>query len=270
MIILYGSNGSPFVSRVRMLAYVKEIPIELRPAALGTPEYQRMNPLNKMPVLEHDGFFVPESAVICEYLEEAFPSPSVLGTDIRERARVRLVARTVDLYLSGVFELLRAAADPSFKVDVTAKRAELNRGLDALETFLADEGDFALGDKLSLADCALVPWLFYGNMLTASGDDSLTRRPKIAPLRPPTLEEWKPIRIEKLAAPRRNHQIFMRNPEKHRPEQRHKPRISPKTTVHRIGVFPVIRLERIKKPEQAVILLEERVIRRQKPPIFAI
>ncbi|MCK6588156.1 MAG: glutathione S-transferase family protein [Polyangiaceae bacterium] len=180
MIILYGSNGSPFVSRVRMLAYVKEIPIELRPAALGTPEYQRMNPLNKMPVLEHDGFFVPESAVICEYLEEAFPSPSVLGTDIRERARVRLVARTVDLYLSGVFELLRAAADPSFKVDVTAKRAELNRGLDALETFLADEGDFALGDKLSLADCALVPWLFYGNMLTASGDDSLTRRPKIA------------------------------------------------------------------------------------------
>jgi glutathione S-transferase len=180
MIILYGTNGSPYVSRVRMLAYAKELPIEIRPAALGTPEYQQMNPLNKMPVLEHDGFFVPESAVICEYLEEAFPSPSLMGATIQERARVRLVTRTVDLYCAGIFDLLRAAADPSYKVDMTSKRADMSRGLDALETFLAEEGGFAVGGKLSLADCALVPWLFYGNMLSASGDDALTRRPKIA------------------------------------------------------------------------------------------
>jgi len=179
MIILYGSSGSPFVSRVRMQAYAKDLPLELRPAALGTPEFQRLNPLGKMPVLEHDGVIVPESAVIAEYLEDEFPQPSLLGGSPQERMRARLVARTVDLYCGSVLELLRAAADPTFKIDVEAKQAEMNKGLDALETFLSGEG-YAVGGKLSLADCTLVPWLFYANMRTKSGDDALTRRPKLA------------------------------------------------------------------------------------------
>jgi glutathione S-transferase len=179
MLILHGSNGSPFASRVRMQAYAKELPIELRPAALGTPEFQRMNPIGKMPVLEHDGFLVPESAVICEYLEEAFPTPSLLGATIQDRARVRLVMRTLDLYCGGTGELLRAAADPGHKIDVEAKRAELDKGLGAIDTFLAEDG-YAVAGKLSLADCALVPWLFYGNMLTRSGDDALTRHARLS------------------------------------------------------------------------------------------
>ena len=179
MIILHGSNGSPFVSRVRMQGYAKELPIELRPAVLGTPEFQRMNPLGKMPVLEHDGLIVPESAVIAEYLEDEFPTPSLRGVASQDRMRVRLVTRTVDLYCGGVFDLLRAASDPGHKIDAEAKRAELNKGLDALETFLADEG-YAVGGKLSLADCTLVTWLFYGKMLTQRGDDALTRHPKLA------------------------------------------------------------------------------------------
>lgn len=179
MIILYGSNGSPFVSRVRMQVYAKEIPAEIRPAALGTPEFQRMNPIGKMPVLEHDGFMVPESAIILEYIEEAFPNPPLMGDTIKDRARTRLIVRALDLYCGGAGEILRAKADPSHKIDVDAKRAELNKGLDAIEAFL-DDDSYAVGGKLSLADCALVPWLFYGNMLTASGDDTLTRRPKLA------------------------------------------------------------------------------------------
>jgi glutathione S-transferase len=33
---------------------------------------------------------------------------------------------------------------------------------------------------MSLADCALATWLYYGNKLTRRGDDALTRRPKLA------------------------------------------------------------------------------------------
>jgi glutathione S-transferase len=180
MIILHGSNGSPYVSRVRMQIYAKDLPVEIRPAALGTPEFLRLNPLGKMPVLEHDGLLLPESAVIAEYLEDAFPTPSLRGTTPQDTARIRLVARTVELYCGGVLELLRAAADPSHKIDTAAKRADMNKGLDALETFLAGEGGYAVGGKLSLADCTLVSWLFYGNMWTKTGDDALTSRPKIA------------------------------------------------------------------------------------------
>jgi glutathione S-transferase len=179
MIILYGSNGSPFASRVRMQIYAKDVPVELRPAALGTPEFQRLNPLGKMPVVDHDGVIVPESVVIAEYLEEAFPSPSLLGATIQERMKTRLLVRTVDLYCAATGDILWAVADPNYKVDLAAKQAELNKGLDALEVFLSEDG-YATGGKLSLADCTLVPWLFYGNMLAQGGNDSLTRRPKLS------------------------------------------------------------------------------------------
>jgi len=179
MIILYGTNGSPFVSRVRMQAYAKDLPVEIRPAALGTPEYQRMNPLGKMPVLEHDGVFVPESAVIAEYLEDTFPTPSLRGETVQDRMRVRLVSRTVELYCLGALELARLQLDPNHKIDVEAKRAELNKGLNALESFVSDDGGYAVGGKLSLADCTLAAWLFYANRLAEAGDDTLTRRPRL-------------------------------------------------------------------------------------------
>lgn len=179
MIILHGSSGSPFVSRIRMQGYAKELPMELRLVAPGSPELHRLNPMGKVPVLEHDGLIIPESSVIAEYLEEAFPTPSLMGSSIQDRMRVRLVTRTVDLYCTGLGELLRASRDPSYKIDVDAKRAEVNRGLDALETFLSGE-TYAVGNKLTLADCTLVSWLFYGNMATQAGDDVLTRRPKLS------------------------------------------------------------------------------------------
>ena len=70
MIILYGSNGSPFVSRIRMQGYAKELPIALRQAALGTPEFRRLNPLNKGPVLEHDGASIQGSSTILDYIQQ--------------------------------------------------------------------------------------------------------------------------------------------------------------------------------------------------------
>ncbi|AUX44180.1 uncharacterized protein SOCE26_056440 [Sorangium cellulosum] len=179
MLVLHGSNGSPFVARVRMQAYAKGLEIELRPAALGTPEFQRLNPIGKMPVLEHDGFVLPESLVICEYLEDAFPTPSLLGALPQERAQVRLICRTVDLYCSGLLLLLWAAADPRLKLNIAEEREKLDKGLNALESFLSADG-FAASDMLTLADCVLAPWLFYGAMLTKQGDDALTRRPKLA------------------------------------------------------------------------------------------
>jgi glutathione S-transferase len=179
MIVLHGSAGSPYVARVRMQAAAKNIDIELRAANPADPEFRRMNPLGKMPVIEHEGFVLPESQVICEYLEDLFPTPSLRGTNAQDRARVRLVARTVDLYCANIFSILRAGADPTFKIDETAERASLDQGLDALEAFLSGDG-WAVGGALTLADCALATWLYYGTMLTKRGDEALTKRGKLA------------------------------------------------------------------------------------------
>jgi glutathione S-transferase len=179
MMVLHGSAGSPYVTRVVMQAAAKNLDLELRPANMSDPEFRRMNPIGKMPVLEHDGFVLPESFVICEYLEDVSPTPSLRGESAQDRAGVRLVARVVDLYCAGIFPILRAAADPTFTIDEASERATLDKGLDALEMFLSGDG-WAIGRAMSLADCALATWLYYGNKLTRRGDDALTRRPKLA------------------------------------------------------------------------------------------
>ena len=40
-----------------------------------------MNPVGRVPVLEEDGWVLPESAVINEYLEERYPEPPLLPAD---------------------------------------------------------------------------------------------------------------------------------------------------------------------------------------------
>jgi glutathione S-transferase len=49
-----------------------------------------------VPVLVHDGFVVPESTVICEYLEEAFPDQPLYPASARARAQVRFWTKAVD------------------------------------------------------------------------------------------------------------------------------------------------------------------------------
>lgn len=164
MLVVHGSPGSPFASRVIAQLYAKAMEFELRPPGFGTPEWTRLNPLAKMPVLEHDGFILPESAVIAEYLEDAFPDPSLLPEGAQGRACARLITRTVDLYCFGVNELARASMDPSHKIDEAKVRAELARGLGALEAFVGEDG-FAVGDRLSTADCAVIGWFFYARMV---------------------------------------------------------------------------------------------------------
>ncbi|HTJ45842.1 MAG TPA: glutathione transferase [Kofleriaceae bacterium] len=41
------------------------------------------------PVLQHSGYWIAESLAIVEYLEDVFPSPSVLPDDARDRGRAR-------------------------------------------------------------------------------------------------------------------------------------------------------------------------------------
>jgi glutathione S-transferase len=43
-----------------------------------------------VPALDHDGRIVIESSLICEYLDDTFPDPSLIPADPFLRARMRL------------------------------------------------------------------------------------------------------------------------------------------------------------------------------------
>lgn len=162
---LYNNNLSPFSARCRLMLYHKGIEVEMiDPFATLEPEaFLALTPLGKVPALEtDDGWVLPESETICEYLEQLYPEPSLLPDDARERARVRLLGRIGDLYLLQPLTILFGNIDPSVRDHdkVVAAFKDLKKALAWLDYYL--DGDaHAVGGRMSLADCALVPILFF-------------------------------------------------------------------------------------------------------------
>ena len=153
---------SPFAARVRIAIYAKNLNIDLQPPPLDWPtarQFRNVNPIGRIPVLIlEDGSAIQESWVILEYLEERFPhATSLLPRGVRERAKVRLLGRMVDLYLMpSMVALARAEAT----ADERNRRVEeLFDGLAAVEALMEDN-IYAADQDLSLADCALAPALF--------------------------------------------------------------------------------------------------------------
>lgn len=161
---LYNAMLSPFAARCRMQIYAKGLEVDLVEAwgEISREQLAILSPITKIPVLEHGDLVLPESEVICEYLEDLFPLPVLRPENAEARARMRLLSRMTDFYvfesLSPLFgHLSRKTRDQAV---VDKQLAALDRGLKAVEHFLSEEG-FAAGPSLTLADCALVPILLF-------------------------------------------------------------------------------------------------------------
>jgi pyrimidodiazepine synthase len=147
---LYDAARCPYCARVRILLAEKVIPYETVEVDLqNRPEWlYDKNPVGKVPVLEEDGFVLPESRVILEYLEERHPEPPLLPPNPAERALVRL---RIERFggLSGPY--YRAVFDGDTAEALDAELAKLDSVLTA--------SPFLGGTQFSLADIAYVPWI---------------------------------------------------------------------------------------------------------------
>jgi len=173
---LYQGNLSPFAARVRMQVYAKslegrEIEILSPPGGTGSTEYKALNPTGKIPALDTGARVLPESEVICEYLEDRYPTPALRPAGADDRAQVRLLSRFVDMYLYPRMSPLYNQIDPASRDAALVKSGmeSLDEGLAIAERLMKDGGyeggAFAVGDGLTLADCALVPGFFFINAL---------------------------------------------------------------------------------------------------------
>jgi len=141
-----------------MLAKGLDIPVEVLPYPL--PEkFRELNPLFLVPVLEVNGEFLPESQVICEFLEDLDQGPSLRPESALDRARMRLLIRLFELHYDPAMLKLYPLMDPSLPKDtpdIGGALQQIKKALDIIATFL-DGGKYAVGGRLSLADCALMP-----------------------------------------------------------------------------------------------------------------
>jgi glutathione S-transferase len=164
LIALY-ENGTPFVSNFVDLGDETE-----RAALL------KLWPIGKFPVLRDEARdrTVPESSVIIEYLDRHYPGATqFIPADPDLAWQTRLRDRFYDLYLHlPMQKIMLDRLRPEGKRDphgVEEARAQLRTSYRMIEAQMADN-TWAIGGAFSLADCAALPPLFYGNMVEPFGE----------------------------------------------------------------------------------------------------
>jgi glutathione S-transferase len=119
--LLYHDPRAPNPRRVRVFLAEKgvaydTIEVSLAASANMTPEFQKKNPIQLLPVLElEDGRVLRESMAICRFLEELHPEPNLLGTDAWERAQIEQWNRHAELELLGPISQVNRNTHPFWK-----------------------------------------------------------------------------------------------------------------------------------------------------------
>ena len=150
MLTLYDAARCPYCARVRIVLTDKSVEYEAieidladRPAWI----YEK-NSTGRVPVIEEDGWVLPESTVIMEYLEERYPEPALLAADPADRALARLWIFRLDDFTKPYYALRRG------EDDALQRFAEQLARLDAA----LDARPWLGGAAYGLADAGYVPW----------------------------------------------------------------------------------------------------------------
>jgi glutathione S-transferase len=176
---LYSLPASPYAARVRAAIYAKKLPVEIvaPPSDWRTSaEYRGLNPQIRIPVLVlDDGTTLPESGIIVEYLEDAFPEISLRPRGAAELARVRLITQVAETYVQQAMRPLFQLFDAPQR-DANAIEAQAGRLTEALRKLdeLLPPGEYAVANRLTTADLWLAPQrMMLGGLMAWSGRSDL-------------------------------------------------------------------------------------------------
>lgn len=163
MIKLHGFSASNYYNVPKLALLEKGIEFEevLSYSGVGPkykPEYLDKSPMGKVPALETAEGYISESRVILDYIERAYPEPSLLPATPFGIAKVQELSQFIELY----FELVARRLIPNLLSGtqpdpVALKEVEksLNKAVAALPKLSTFE-QFAYGDQFTLADIAAI------------------------------------------------------------------------------------------------------------------
>jgi len=168
-IVVHGIPGSPYVRMPLLACEEKHAPYRIAAMEFGqnkTAQYLARQPFGRIPVIEHDGFWLYESAAIIRYIDQVFPGPSLTPADPRAQARMNQVMGIVDWYVmpsvsAGIGWNRIIAPMIGRPVDEAAVAKAVPGAttcVRALEHLLGNQ-PFMAGDSISLADLMLIPHL---------------------------------------------------------------------------------------------------------------
>ena len=163
--IVVGNPVSPYVRKVLAACAVKGVEVDIDPITpfLANDAFEALSPLRRIPVWIEGDLILNDSSVICEYLEETRPGPSLWPAAPADRAQARWLEEYADTRLGEllIWKLFfRLALQPRlFKIDpdeaeTAATRALLPAAFDYLERVTPETG-FLFGPTAGAADFAV-------------------------------------------------------------------------------------------------------------------
>ena len=185
MIKLYDFLPCPFGQKVRIALAEKGltydlVQIDITKGENRHPDFFRLNPFGRVPVLVDEDTTVYDSTIINEYLDDEYPEPPILppvGSSAM-RARARRLEDFADTQFTPVVGQLMAElgkADAERGADrLQAITQRIERALDYLNLELANQ-QFLAGD-FSVAEIAFIPRLL---VLPNLGIEAGTNRPNV-------------------------------------------------------------------------------------------
>lgn len=168
-VILHGPDYSTHVRTVRLCLAEKGVDYELKPVDLlrganRKPDYLRLQPFGRVPVLEHDGFLLYETNAISRYVDEAFKGTKLQPSDKKEVARMGQIVSIIAAYgqQAIVADIALPRAQQAFlkrPIDPAQIQKAVPRARHCLSVIqdLMGAGPFLVGKSLTLADLHLAP-----------------------------------------------------------------------------------------------------------------
>jgi glutathione S-transferase len=172
-LIVYGANLSPFVRKVRIVLAEKGLKYEQEQVSpfQPPPTFLEISPLKRIPVLRDTDLpepnTLPDSSVICDYLERKFPTPALFPSDPFQRARALWFEEYADSVLAqacgaGVFFERIVKKFIRQQPDESVVAATLKDKLPPLFSYLDKEigtKKYLVGDAFSIADISICTML---------------------------------------------------------------------------------------------------------------
>jgi RNA polymerase-associated protein len=160
MMTLYSRAEDPRCHRVRFVLAEKALDVRIVETDPAHPpeDLIDLNPYQSVPTLVDRDLVVYEPGIVCEYLDERFPHPSLSSTDPGARAQARVTLRRIEQDWYDVADVLEPGR--------SADRRERDRARKMLtESLLASEPLFRLrtwfmSDLFSQVDAAVAPILW--------------------------------------------------------------------------------------------------------------
>ncbi|GEO82990.1 glutathione S-transferase family protein [Pararhodospirillum oryzae] len=204
---LYHHELSPASRKVRVALAEKRLDFEplIEETWIRNESFLALNPEGEVPVLvEPDGQVLADAWAICEYLEEVYPEPVLLGVDPRTRAEVRRLVAWFDrkfnrevtepILQEKLIKRVVAGGTPDSRL-IRAGRANIHTHMRYI-AWLVHRRRWLAGDALSYADITAACHL---SLVDYAGDVPWDEHPqakewyalvKCRPSFRPLLEEW--------------------------------------------------------------------------------